>query len=150
MKVQDENDELKAVTRRHFFRQTGFGIGGMALMSLLDERLFAAAAADPLAPKPPHYAAKAKNVIYLFMAGAPSQVDLFDHKPKLQQYDGQSIPEEFVKGERFAFIKGTPKLLGSPYAFQKCGQSGAMISDLLPHLREVADDLAFVRSVHTT
>jgi hypothetical protein len=125
----------------------------MALLSLLDERLFAAEAqraADSVLAKAPHFAPKAKNVIYLFMAGAPSQVDLFDHKPKLQQYDGQSIPEEFVKGERFAFIKGTPKLLGSPYAFQKCGQSGAMISDLLPHLRDVADDLAFVRSVHTT
>jgi hypothetical protein len=151
--VEDESDVLRSVTRRHFFRQSGFGIGGMALMSLLDERLFAAEAqraADSVLAKAPHFAPKARNVIYLFMAGAPSQVDLFDHKPKLQQYDGQSIPEEFVKGERFAFIKGTPKLLGSPYAFQKCGQSGAMISDLLPHLREVADDLAFVRSVHTT
>ena len=77
-----------------------------------------------------HFAPKAKSVIYLFMAGAPSQVDLFDEKPKLRQYDGQAIPEEFVKGERFAFIKGTPKLLGSPYAFKKCGQSGGR--DLRP------------------
>jgi hypothetical protein len=148
--VNDRNDWLKTVTRRHFFRQTGFGIGGMALMSLLDERLFAAAAADPLAPKPPHYAAKAKSVIYLFMAGAPSQVDLFDEKPKLRQYDGQAIPEEFVKGERFAFIKGTPKLLGSPYAFKKCGRSAAAISDLLPHTQGIADDIAIVRSLSTT
>jgi hypothetical protein len=151
--VDDSSNELKAVTRRHFFHQSGFGIGGMALLSLLDERLFAAEAqraADGVLAKAPHFAPRAKSVIYLFMAGAPSQVDLFDHKPKLRQYDGQSIPDEFVKGERFAFIKGTPKLLGSPYAFQKCGQSGAEISDLLPHLREVADDLAFVRSVHTT
>ena len=151
--MHDESDDLKAVTRRHFFRQSGFGIGGMALMSLLDERLFAAEAqraAESVLAKAPHFAPKARSVIYLFMAGAPSQVDLFDHKPKLRQYDGQSIPDEFVKGERFAFIKGTPKLLGSPYAFQKCGQSGAEISDLLPHLREVADELAIVRSVHTT
>jgi len=148
--VNDRNDWLKTVTRRHFFRQTGFGIGGMALMSLLDERLFAATAADPLAPKPPHYAARAKSVIYLFMAGAPSQVDLFDEKPKLRQYDGQAIPEEFVKGERFAFIKGTPKLLGSPYSFKKCGRSAAAISDLLPHIQGIADDIAIVRSMSTT
>ncbi len=151
--MQDPSDALQAITRRHFFRQSGFGIGGMALLSLLDERLFAAEvpqAVDSVLAKAPHFAPKAKSVIYLFMAGAPSQVDLFDHKPKLRQYDGQSIPEEFVKGERFAFIKGTPKLLGSPYTFQKCGQSGAEISDLLPHHQKVADDLAFVRSVHTT
>ncbi len=151
--MEDPTDDLRSVTRRHFFRQSGFGIGGMALMSLLDERLFAAEAqraADRVLARAPHFAPRAKSVIYLFMAGAPSQVDLFDHKPKLRQYDGQSIPDEFVKGERFAFIKGKPKLLGSPYAFQKCGQSGAEISDLLPHLREVADELAIVRSVHTT
>ena len=100
--------------------------------------------------KAPHFAPKAKSVIYLFMAGAPSQVDLFDHKPKLQQYDGQSIPDEFVKGERFAFIKGTPKLLGSPYAFEKCGQSGAEISEPAAALRESRTTLAIVRSVHTT
>src|SRR5688572_22940016 len=152
--VGDPRDVLRDVTRRHFFRQSGFGIGSMALLSLLDDRLFASQAppdaAEPGRSKAPHFAPKAKSVIYLFMAGAPSQVDLFDEKPKLRQYDGQSIPDEFVKGERFAFIKGTPKLLGSPYAFEKCGQSGALISDLLPHLRGVADDLAFVRSVHTT
>ncbi len=145
----NRDELLKAVTRRHFFRQAGFGIGGTALMSLIDERLFAASQDAPLS-QGPHFAPKAKSVIYLFMAGAPSQVDLFDYKPKLRQYDGQSVPEEFVKGERFAFILGTPKLLGSPYSFQKCGQSGAEISELLPHLRGVADELAIVRSVGTT
>jgi Protein of unknown function (DUF1501) len=139
--VEDRDGSLQAITRRHFFRQSGFGIGGVALLSLLEERLFAAA---------PHFAPKARSVIYLFMAGAPSQVDLFDDKPKLRQHDGQAIPEEFVKGERFAFIKGTPRLLGSPYAFKKCGASGAEISDLLPHLQEVADEIAVVRSLHTT
>jgi hypothetical protein len=152
--VNDRNEWLKTITRRHFFRQSGFGIGGMALLSLLDERLFAAAVEgadpNPLSPKPPHFAPRAKSVIYLFMAGAPSQVDLFDEKPKLRQYDGQAIPEEFVKGERFAFIKGTPKLLGSPYAFKKCGQSAAAISDLLPHTQGIADDIAIVRSLSTT
>jgi len=152
--VNDRNEWLKTITRRHFFRQSGFGIGGMALMSLLDERLFAAAAEGaqlgPLSPRPPHFAPKAKSVIYLFMAGAPSQVDLFDEKPKLRQYDGQAIPEEFVKGERFAFIKGTPKLLGSPYSFKKCGRSAAAISDLLPHTQTIADDIAIVRSLSTS
>jgi hypothetical protein len=138
-------DGLRDITRRHFFRQSGFGIGGLALLSLLDEKLFAATA-----PLVPHFAPRAKSVIYLFMAGAPSQVDLFDHKPALQKHDGQAIPAEFVKGERFAFIKGTPRLLGSPYAFRRCGASGAEVSELLPHLQGVVDDLAFVRSMHTT
>jgi hypothetical protein len=84
------------------------------------------------------------------MAGAPSQVDLFDEKPKLRQYDGQPVPEEFIKGERFAFILGTPKLLGSPYSFKKCGRSAAAISDLLPHTQGIADDIAIVRSLSTT
>jgi Protein of unknown function (DUF1501) len=134
---------LRAITRRHFFRQAGFGIGASALTALLNERLFAEG-------RPPHFAPKAKSVIYLFMAGAPSQVDLFDHKPKLSQYDGQNIPDEFVKGERFAFILGKPKLLGSPYTFQRHGQSGAEISSLLPHTAAIADDIAILRSVHTT
>ncbi len=149
---------LRAVTRRHFFRQAGFGIGAAALTSLLNRSVFAdqpttrpaVDAVNPLAPKPSHFAPKAKSIIYLFMAGAPSQVDLLDYKPKLQQYDGQNIPEEMVKGERFAFIKGAPKLLGSPYSFQKWGQCGAEISELLPHLGEIADDIAIVRSLHTT
>jgi hypothetical protein len=148
-------DLLRAVTRRHFFKQTGFGIGAAALSSLINRSGWAAAtpgmnAANPLAPKPPMFPAKAKSIIYLFMAGAPSQVDLLDYKPKLQQYDGQNIPEEMLKGERFAFIRGTPKLLGSPYEFKKWGKSGAEISELLPHLGEIADDIAIVRSVHTT
>jgi hypothetical protein len=84
------------------------------------------------------------------MAGAPSQVDLFDFKPTLQKYDGQNIPDEFVKGERFAFIKGKPKLLGSPFEFARSGKSGAEISELLPHLRNVADDITIIRSMHTT
>src|SRR5215211_3865521 len=141
---------LRDITRRHFFKQSVFGIGGVALSALLDDRLFAAqtAGADVRAP---HFAPKAKNIIYLFMAGAPTQLDLFDNKPALQKYDGQEIPPEFVpKGERFAFIKGTPRLLGSPFTFTKCGQSGAELSELLPHLATIADEIAIVRSVHTT
>jgi len=134
---------LKATTRRHFFKQAGFGIGATALGSVLNPSLFAEA-------KGPMFPAKAKSIIYLFMAGAPSQVDLFDPKPTLQKYDGQNIPDEFVKGERFAFIKGKPKLLGSPFEFTRCGKSGAEISELLPHMKTVADEIAIIRSMHTT
>jgi hypothetical protein len=147
---------LLSLTRRHFFRQAGFGIGSLALASLLDERLFATGGAggsqklDGPRPTGPHFAPRAKQIIYLFMAGAPSQIDLFDHKPKLQQHDGQPIPEEMVKGERFAFIKGTPRLLASPFSFGRHGQSGAELSTLLPHLASHADDIAIVRSMHTT
>src|SRR5687767_11527693 len=112
---------LREITRRHFFQQSGFGIGALALTSLLDDRLFASTAAAI----GPHFAPRAKRIIYLFMAGAPSQLDLFDPKPKLNEYDGQAIPEDIVKGERFAFIKGTPKLLGSPFQFARHGEAGA-------------------------
>lgn len=148
-----QTELLRAQTRRHFFRQTGFGIGAAALTSMLNASLFAADTVnptDPLAAKQPMFPAKAKSIIYLFMAGAPSQVDLLDPKPTLQKYDGQNVPQELTKGERFAFIKGTPKLLGSPYQFERCGQSGAEISELLPNLQKVADQIAIVRSVHTT
>ncbi|MBI1874209.1 MAG: DUF1501 domain-containing protein [Acidobacteria bacterium] len=145
-------DVLRAITRRHFFKQSGFGIGGLALSALLneEERLFAEGQ-GPLTSRAPHFAPKAKSIVYLFMAGAPTQLDLFDHKPALQKHDGQEIPAEFIpKGERFAFIKGTPRLLGSPFTFKKYGQSGAELSELLPHLGTIADEIAIIRSVHTT
>ena len=145
--MSETDDLLRAVTRRHFFRQAGFGIGASALTALLERAALCARSAPRRAP---HFAPKAKSVIYLFMAGAPSQLDLFDYKPKLSQFDGQHIPDEFVKGERFAFIKGEPKLLGSPYTFERHGGSGAEISSLLPHTAEIADDIAIVRSIHTT
>jgi hypothetical protein len=145
--MNERNEKLKRLTRRHFFRQNGFGIGAMALSSLLDGKIFAGDTNPP--PRGPHFQPKAKNIIYLFMAGAPSQLDLFDHKPKLKQYDGQPIPEEFIKGERFAFIKGTPQLLGSPFNFKRCGKSGNELSELLPNLSEHADDIAIVRTMHT-
>lgn len=153
-----KDDFLRAVTRRHFFRQTGFGIGSAALTSLIG-RISLEAESAPLETVPqdsgpakrgPHFTAKAKSIIYLFMAGAPSQVDLFDSKPMLQELDGKPIPDSFVKGERFAFIKGTPKLLGSPYRFTKSGQCGSEFSELLPQTASVADDVAVVRSVSTT
>jgi hypothetical protein len=149
-----EDEKIKLMTRRHFFKRGGLGIGALALTALMNERLFSNAqagdAVNPLAVKPPHFAPKAKNIIYLFMAGAPSQLDLFDSKPKLIELNGQKIPEDIIKGERFAFIKGVPKLLGSPHAFAKYGKSGQEISALLPHLHDVADDIAIIRSMHTT
>jgi len=141
--------DLLFQTRRHFFQQAGFGIGSLALGSLLNERLFAQVA-NPLAPKAPHFAPKAKRIIFLFMAGAPSQLDLFDYKPSLNRYDGQPVPQDVIKGERFAFIKGTPKLLGSPHTFARHGQCGAELSNLLPHLATIVDDIAIVKSLQTT
>ena len=138
--------KLQGITRRHFFGSTGFGIGSLALAATMNDTLFAA---DTF-PGGLHHAAKAKSIIFLFMAGAPSQLDLFDYKPKLNQFDGQPCPEELIKGERFAFIKGVPKLLGSPHVFGKHGQSGAELSNLLPHLGTIADDIAIVKSMHTT
>src|SRR4026207_1493219 len=146
-----DSKTLRANTRRHFFRQSGFGIGGVALSALLDERLFAQQGDGPFVARAPHFAPKAKTIIYLFMAGAPTQLDLFDNKPALQKFDGQEISAEFIpKGERFAFIKGTPRLLGSPFTFKRYGQSGAELSELLPQLATIADEIAIVRSVHTT
>jgi hypothetical protein len=141
---------LQMVTRRHFFEQASFGIGGLALASLMDGVLLAEAQSQVPSARPLHFAPKVKRVIYLFMAGAPSQLDLFDPKPALTTHDGEDIPEEFIKGERFAFIKGTPKLLASPFQFKKHGQSGAEISELLPNLAKVADDIAIVRSMRTS
>ncbi len=139
---------LQAQTRRHFLHGAGLGLGSLALADL--------AAADaprdphnPLAPRPPMYPAKAKHVIYLHMSGAPPQHDLWDHKPTLNKYHMKECPAELLKGERFAFIKGTPKMLGSPHKFAKHGQSGQVMSELLPNLAQRADDLCVVRSMFT-
>ncbi len=147
-------DPLQWLTRRHFFEQAAFGLGGVALASLLEGQVQAQTAAPKAATDPAaaarRFPAKAKKVIYLFMAGAPSQLDLFDPKPALKKHDGQDIPAEFIEGERFAFIKGTPKLLASPFEFGRHGQSGAAISELLPNLAKLTDDIAIVRSMRTT
>ena len=140
-------------TRRHFFRDCGVGLGGMALGSLLARESRAAPATNPLAPKPGHFEPKAKAVIFLFMAGGPSQFELFDPKPELQKLHGQPIPESFVKGKRFAFMdtfaKERPKLLGTGRKFTRHGKTGAYVSECLPHFAKIVDDVAFVRSVAT-
>jgi hypothetical protein len=137
--------------RRHFFQQCRVGIGAMALGSLLnaDQPAAAAEAGDPLAPRLPHFTPRAKNVIFLFMAGGPSQLELFDPKPKLQELDGQVIPESFVANKRFAFIKGDAKLQGTKREFTQHGESGQTISECLPHLATIADDICTLRAMKT-
>ncbi len=146
------NEHLRARTRRHFFRDCGVGVGKIALASLMADGLVSrasAAGANPIAPKPTHFPATAKRVIYLFMAGAPSQLDLFDYKPKLAELQGKPLPPSVIKGQRYAFIQPDAAVLGPQFKFSKHGQSGAEISEMLPHLRKVVDDIAIVRSVHT-
>jgi hypothetical protein len=142
-------------TRRHFFSQCGMGIGGVALASMMAERglnaASAAAGAPGVTPKG-HHPAKAKNVIFLFMAGGPSQLELFDYKPRLQELNGQPIPQSYIEGKRFAFM-GTShsvKLLGSRRQFKQHGQSGAWVSDLLPHTAGIVDDISIVTTCQTS
>src|SRR5204863_591229 len=123
------------------------GLGAMALRSLLAEN--AMAATDPLAPRAPQYAGRAKNVIYLFMAGGPSHLELFDNKPQLAKFDGTLPPADLLKGYRAAFINPNSKLLGPKYKFAKHGQCGAELSELLPELATVVDDIAIVKSMVT-
>src|SRR5206468_3895525 len=104
---------------------------------------------DPFAPRPPHFPAKAKAVIHLFMAGAPSQLDLFDYKPELARLEGKPIPPSVIAGQRYAFIRSDAAVLGPRYKFAKYGQSGAEISEIMPHLAKIADDICLVKSVHT-
>ena len=145
---------VREQTRRHFFSNTGLSIGSLGLASLLaGGELNAADQADrntnPLAPQDPHFDGKAKRVIYLFMAGGPSPLELFDYKPKLQEMDGEVIPESYVEGKNFAFLKKDAQLLGTKRKFQKWGDSGQEMSELLPHLGELADKIAIIRSMKT-
>jgi hypothetical protein len=148
-----EHARLAALTRRHFLKTCSTGLGAMWLGSLAHasaNRLsFARPAAEPLAPLPPQFPAKAKRVIYLHMAGAPSQLELFDYKPDLRRLDGQDCPQSFLEGKRFAFISGVPKMLGPQFPFHQAGKSGTWISDRLPYLEKHIDDLCIIRSMRT-
>jgi hypothetical protein len=152
--------EMKSTTsvpRRYFLHDCALGLGKLAAASLLSSSLPSSAlsappreqSARPLAPRPPHYAPKAKAVIHLFMAGAPSQLDLFDYKPKLIEYEGKPIPPEVIGGQRYAFIRSDAAVLGPQYKFAKHGESGAELSEMLPHLAKVVDDIAIIKSVRT-
>jgi hypothetical protein len=141
-----------SLTRRHFLRDCPLGLGGLALSLMMNNQGRATdppAAADPLAPRPPHFRGRAKNVIYLHLAGSPPHLDMFDYKPELVRRNGQDCPQEFLRGRRFAFTSGTPKLLGTPQRFARHGQSGAWVSEALPHLAGVADELTFIKSMYT-
>jgi hypothetical protein len=148
-------DKELELTRRQLFGYGGFGLGGLALGSMLNaDGLLAAPpppfpSTGPLSPRPPHYAPRAKSVIFLFMAGGPSQLELFDFKPKLLELDGQVIPESYVKNQRFAFIKQNAKLLGTRREFTRHGESGQEISGCLPYTARIADDIAIVKSMAT-
>ena len=145
---------LRDQTRRHFFRNCGIGLGQIALASLMSEGLAGAAHAAnlptrPTIPRPPHFPATAKRVIYLFMAGAPSQLDMFDHKPRLFELEGKPLPPSVIKGQRYAFIQPDAAVLAPRFKFARYGRSGAELSEVLPHLAGVVDEIALVRSVHT-
>jgi hypothetical protein len=149
-----QTDPLQARTRRHFFGRCAMGLGSIALASLLDDRRALAAEpfqmVNPQAPKPGHFPARAKNIIYLFMAGGPSQLELFDYKPKLIELNGKSIPDSYLEGKRFAFMdssfKDRSKLLGTRRKFQQHGRNGAWVSELFPHTAKIVDDITLVHS----
>ena len=141
-------------TRRTFLRDSMLGLGSLALGSLLPgcnsgtpANLFDPA--NPLAPKLPQFAGKAKSVIYLHMAGAPSQLELFDYKPELFKLDGLDCPPSFLEGKKFAFIRGVPKMLAPQARFAQYGESGTWLSENLRHLSNTVDDLAFLKAVST-
>ncbi|RDC62763.1 DUF1501 domain-containing protein [Adhaeribacter pallidiroseus] len=148
-------------TRRHFLQQCTTGLGAMALSSLIgcsNHNSLATPEATggilrdltkPFAPLAPHFAPKAKSVIFLHMAGAPSQLELFDYKPTLHQLDGQDCPPSLLAGKKFAFIKGVPKMLGPQAQFQQHGQSGAWVSEHLPHFSKMVDEVSFLKAMHT-
>lgn len=152
-------ESAKLHTRRLFLKQCAMGLGGLAIGSLLGgcgnssaERSAGNVFFDPdnpLAPKAPHFPGKAKAVIYLHMAGAPSQLELFDYKPTLQELDGKDCPPSLLEGKRFAFIRGVPRLMGPQATFKQRGNSGAWVSDYLPHFAGVADEVTFLKAVHT-
>lgn len=138
-------------TRRHFLKKCMSGAGALALSSMVGTDLFAnnLLSNSSAIQQQTHFAAKAKHVIYLHMAGAPSQLELFDYKPELDKLDGQPCPSSLLEGKRFAFIRGVPQMLGSQATFNQYGESQTWVSDYLPHFTEVVDDIAFLKAVHT-
>tara|TARA_B110000008_G_scaffold278264_1_gene321580 strand:- start:7875 stop:9323 length:1449 start_codon:yes stop_codon:yes gene_type:complete len=143
-------ESLQYKTRRHFFKQCSMGLGGVALSEMLaSDAMGLEAPNNPLLAKLPHFAPKAKRVIYLHLTGSPPHLDLWDHKPELVKRDGQECPDEYIKGKKFAFTSGTPKLMGSPRTFKQYGKNGLWMSDAIPHLHGVADDLCIINSMTT-
>ena len=150
--VAERESWAREQTRRAFFAEAGLSLGALGLASLLARDGRAAErgrAAQPLTPQPPHFPPKVKSVIYLFMAGGPSQLELFEDKPELRKLSGETPPASFLDGKRFAFLKGTEKLLGPQRPFGRYGQAGMELSDLLPYHRAIVDDVCFIRSMRT-
>lgn len=152
---QKRQEELRRITRRHFLYESAAGLGAVALAGLTGSCANSSAitnpliSADPMAPKPPHFPGKARRIIYMHMAGAPSQLELFDYKPELQKLNNKLCPQSLLEGKRFAFIRGTPKMLGPQAVFKQRGESGAYVSDYLPHFAGIADEVSFLKAVHT-
>jgi hypothetical protein len=152
-----QSEYILNCTRRHFLKESAMGFGALAFGGLLGscharekaEIKTTFDSAHPLAPRPPMFPGKARAVIYLHMAGAPSQLELFDYKPELQKLDGQDCPPSLLEGKRFAFIKGVPKMMGPQATFRQFGQSGTWVSDYLPHFSTIVDDVALIKSVTT-
>ncbi len=140
---------LQHQTRRHFLTTGSLGLGAAAFALMSGDAPAAPSPANPLAPKKPHFAPKAKRVIYLHMSGAPPHLDLFDYKPELVKRTGQDCPASLLKGRRFAFTSGTPKLLGTPRTFKQYGKGGIWMSDAVPNFHGVADDLCMIKSMKT-
>ena len=140
------------LTRRHFLRKGSLGLGALALGGLTGcttSNSSPSSLEKTIIEKVSHYAPAAKRVIFLHMAGAPSQLELFDYKPLLQKLDGQACPQSLLDGKRFAFIRGVPQMLGPQFSFQQYGQTRSWISELLPHFTKVVDDVAFLKAVQT-
>ncbi|HWB09554.1 MAG TPA: DUF1501 domain-containing protein [Pirellulales bacterium] len=148
---QLHQERAKYLSRRWFLRDCGIGLAGIAAHSLLapEGRANTSAADNPLAPRPPHFPAKAKRVIYMFQAGAPSHLELFDNKPELAKHDGQLPPPDLLKGYRAAFINPNSALLGPKFKFARHGKCGMELSEVLPHTAKIVDDLCLVRTVRT-
>lgn len=152
---QARNEALQNITRRHFLRQCTTGLGAMALGTLIgcgtpgSTSVAPFEPGNPLAPRTPHYLGRAKRVIFMHMAGAPSQLELFDYKPELHKLDGQLCPDSLLEGKRFAFIQGTPKMLGPQSTFKKCGESGLYVSNLLPYFSQVVDEVTLLKAMYT-
>ena len=147
-------DRLAWQTRRHFLRQSSAGLGAIGFSALLQQEGRAASTGgdevpNPLAAKPPHFAPKAKRVIYIHCTGSPPHLDLFDYKPELVARDGQDCPDSFLKGRSFAFTSGVPKLLGTPRKFAQHGSQGMWMSDAIPHFHALADEICLVKSMYT-
>ena len=143
-------EKVQLETRRHFLRQSGTALGGIALNSLLAHELGAnALPANPLSPKTSHFPGKAKRVIYLHMTGSPPNLDLFDYKPELVRRTDEDCPDDFLKGRTFAFTSGVPKLMGSPREWKQVGRNGTWMSDAIPHFHGIADEMCIVHSLYT-